>query len=87
MERRSVADIEGPWPDPNFESSLIQNCRRFWTTPVTELPNDIVAMYLRQNIAIELMVPEARRRLECGYDDDSELYEGALAAALQSATK
>ena len=22
MEKRSVADVEGPWFDPNFESSL-----------------------------------------------------------------
>jgi hypothetical protein len=86
MESRSVADVEGPWLDSDFESSLIQNCRRFWATPVPELPNDIVAMFLRQKIALELMIPEAHRRLESGYDDGSEWYEGQLAEALNSAT-
>jgi hypothetical protein len=86
MERRCVADVVGPWQDPDFESSLIANCRRFWTTPVNELPNEIVAMYLRQKIGLELMIPEARRRLDSGYDDESEWYDGQLAASLESAT-
>jgi hypothetical protein len=86
MEKRSVADVEGPWTDPTFDSSLTANCRRFWATPVNELPNEIVAMYLRQKLGLELMIPEARRRLDSDYDDDSEWYEGQLAASLESAT-
>lgn len=85
MEQRSVADLEGPWSNPDFESSLIARSRQFWTTPVHELPNAAVAMFLRQNIATELMIPEARRRIEIGPEDNSELYDGELAAALESA--
>ena len=87
MEQRSAADIEGAWSDPDFESGLIARCRQFWTTPAKELPNVAVAMFLRQNIAAELMIPEARRRLESGYDDNSELYDGQLATALESAVQ
>ncbi len=82
MKPKSVADIEGPWCDPNFDSGLILRCKRYWTTPVSELTNEIVATYLRQKIALEIMIPEAQIRLNSGVDDDCELYEGELADAL-----
>jgi hypothetical protein len=85
MNAQSVADLLGPWTDPNSESSLIDRCRRYWNVPVSELPNGILATYLRQRIALQIMVPEARKRLETGIDDDSELYEGELSKTLQEA--
>ncbi len=63
MEERSVADIEGPWMDPDFESSLIDRCRRNWTTPVRALSNSALATIVRQAVALQLVVPEARHEL------------------------
>jgi hypothetical protein len=82
---QSVEDVEGPWTDPNFESGLIQRCRRYWSTPISDLPNEALATYLRQGIALALLIPEAQRRIAVGYDDNAELYEGELASALKSA--
>ena len=82
----TVADVEGPWVDPNFDSGLIERCKRGWNTPVAELTNELLATYLRQNIALSLVVPEARKRVAAGYVDDTELYDEELANALRSTT-
>jgi hypothetical protein len=85
MKPRSVADVAGPWVDPDFHSGLIERCKRYWSVPVTELPNGMLATYLRQRIALQIIIPEAHKRLEAGIDDDSELYDGELAEALRGA--
>ena len=84
MKSLSVADVEGPWVDPDFDSGLIERCKRYWNVPVPELPNEILATYLRQRIALQLVMPEARKRLETGFNDDSEMYEGELSEALKA---
>lgn len=82
----SIADIEGPWVEPQFASSLIDRCRSGWNTPVGELTNELLATYLRQKIATRLIVPEARRRIAERCVDGTELYEEELAEALRFAT-
>jgi hypothetical protein len=79
---QSVADVDGPWVDQEFDSGLIARCKRFWSVPVADLPNAMLATYIRQRCGLSLVVPEARRRLECQINDDSETYEGELAEAL-----
>lgn len=83
----TAEDVEGPWQEPDFKSGLIDRCRKHWTTPVEELSNNILAMYLRQKIAPSLMIPEAQKRIAAGFTDDSELYETELTNALQTAEK
>jgi hypothetical protein len=82
----TVADVEGPWVDPNFDSSLTDRCKRGWTTPVAKLTNELLATYLRQKIALRLVVPEARKRLADNFVDDTELYDEELENALKSVT-
>jgi hypothetical protein len=55
--------------------------------PVGELTNELLSTYLRQKVALRLIVPEARRRLADGFIDGTELYDEELADALQSATE
>lgn len=81
----TAEDVEGPWHDSDFESGLIDRCHKYWTTPVTELPNNILATYLRQKIALSLMIPEAEKRIAAGFTDKTELYEIELAKAVQIA--
>lgn len=81
----TVADIEGPWIDPKFESALIERCKRGWNTPVAELTNEVLATYLREKIALSLVVPEARRRVAAKFVDGTELYDEELENALKSA--
>lgn len=83
MESKCVADIEGSWVEQPFQSGLIERCKRNWNIPVIELTNEVLATYLRQKIALQLIIPEARRRIDAGFDDDSELFDGELAEALQ----
>jgi hypothetical protein len=85
MKSPCVGDMEGPWVDPDFHSGLIERCKRYWSVPVTELPNEMPATYLRRRIALQLIIPEARKRIEARIDDDSELYDGELAQALDKA--
>lgn len=82
---KSVAEVLGEWIDPNFDSGLIQRCRRYWNVPVDKLPNEALATYLRQRMALAIIIPEARKRVDAGFDDDSEQYEGELSNALNSA--
>jgi transposase len=84
---RSVEDVAGPWVEPTFESGLIQRCRRYWAVPVEELPNEALATYLRQGIALGLIAPEAKKRVQSGFKDGSEMYDGELAEALRKAGK
>jgi hypothetical protein len=85
--KASVADVEGPWVDEpgGFQSGLIERCRRGWNTPIGALSNELLATYLRQKIALRLVVPEARRRLDEGYVDGTELYDDELANAVRIA--
>jgi hypothetical protein len=73
MKTPCVADVAGPWVESDFRSGLIECCKRYWNVPIAELPNEILATYLRQQIALRLVIPEARRRLQTGMDDGSEM--------------
>lgn len=85
MEHRSVADEEGPWVDPAFNSSLIERCRRNWSVPIGALSNYALATFIRQRRALRLVVPEARRRLEVGFVDGTELDDDELRVAVDEA--
>jgi hypothetical protein len=85
MKSRCVADIEGRWVEPDWDSGLIARCREYWNIPVTDLPNGILATYLRQGIALPLLIPEARKRIAAGLDDGSEMFDGELRETLQRA--
>jgi hypothetical protein len=82
----TAADIHGAWADSGEGSSLIDRVRRFWCVPIEELPDSGLALFLRQRIAVGPVLAEARQRLASGRLDDSELYEGELAAAVESAS-
>lgn len=85
MNLPSVADIVGPWIDPDWDSGLIERCRQSWSTPISELSNEMLATFLRQQIAVDVILEEATKRLTASFDDDSELSEGELAAAVAEA--
>lgn len=85
METRSVADVEGPWVEPNFTSSLIERCRSNWSGPVDAISNFVLATFIRQRFALALVLPEADRRIISRFTDDSELYDEELAYAVAEA--
>jgi hypothetical protein len=85
MNARCVADIEGPWVEPDFESSLIERCRINWSVPVSDISNYALATFIRQKTALSLVVPEARRRLAEGFEDGTELYDEELTVAIAGA--
>jgi hypothetical protein len=74
----SVSYFVGKWVDSDFDSGLIQRCKEAWDKPISELTNEELATFLRQNIAVSQILPEAVKRLEINYDDDSEFYDGEL---------
>ena len=82
MSARSVADIEGAWVDPQWESGAIERCRQYWTIPINEVPDIALITYLHQEFAPELIIAEARSRVAAGRFDDTELYDGQLAESL-----
>ena len=87
MNSLSVADIAGPWKEPDFDSGLIDRCRRYWSVPVNELPDLIVATYLNQRMALPIMIAEAQQRITAAKSDESEMFEGQLREALNQATR
>ena len=87
MESRSVADVEGPWIEPDFDSGLIQRCRKNWSVPVGKLSNNALSTFLRQKFALQIVIPEGQRRLQANFVDDTELYDDELASAVQEAQK
>ncbi len=87
MAAQSVADIEGAWVDPQWTSGVIERCRQSWTTPINEVPDIALITYLHQQFAPELVIAEARSRVAAGHFDDTELYGGQMAEALESAVR
>jgi hypothetical protein len=86
-DKLSVADILGPWVESDWNSSLMDRCRGAWNKPITDLSREELATLLRQRFAVEHVLPVARQRIQDGVDDDTEMYEGELAAAIEYASK
>lgn len=86
MESRCVADVEGPWIEPEINSSLIERCRANWSVPVGAVSNYVLATFVRQQIAMNLVMPEAQHRIASGFTDESELYDEELSVAVSEAT-
>ncbi|SIR13616.1 hypothetical protein [Solilutibacter tolerans] len=87
MEQRCVADIEGPWREPDFDSGLIRRCRKNWSVPVWNLTNEALATFLRQKFALEIVLPEGRRRLAANFTDDTEMHPEELRDAIEIAER
>ncbi|KQZ43977.1 hypothetical protein ASD58_19690 [Duganella sp. Root1480D1] len=68
--------------EPGFESSLIERCRANWSVPVGEITNYVLATFIRQRIALEIVVPEAQRRIAVGFTDDTEILDDELSLAI-----
>ena len=85
-ERISLADILGPWVEPDWQSGLIERCRNAWSTPLPELTNEQLATLLRQRFAVEHLLPIAQQRVREGFDDDTELSDGELERAIEHAS-
>jgi hypothetical protein len=81
----TAADLHGPWSDSGWESGLIDRIRQYWSIPIADLPAAALALFIRQRIAAGPVVAEARRRLATDQMDDSELYDGKLASAVEAA--
>jgi hypothetical protein len=82
MENRTVADIVGPWVEPDFNSSLIERLRDNWSVPVGEISNFVLATFIRQKVALSLVVPEANRRIASDFADETEILDDELAIAI-----
>jgi hypothetical protein len=82
----SVADILGPWVEPDWDSGLIDRCRRAWSRPIRDLSREELAALLRQRIAVEHVLPVARHKVQSGVDDNTEMYEGELEVAIEYAS-
>ena len=80
-----VADIVGPWVDSDWDSGLVERCLESWNVPICELSNEMLATFLRQEIATDWILEETIKRLDVGFDDESEMYEGELAEKAQEA--
>jgi hypothetical protein len=85
-EDTTIAALLGPWVEPDWDSGLIGRCRMAWNKPLRDLSNEELATLLRQRIAVEHILPLARKRVEDGIEDDTEMYEGELEAAIEYAT-
>ena len=77
-EKRTVADIVGPWVEPDFNSNLIERCRDNWYVPVGQISNYVLATFIRQQLALNLVLPEAQRRIASGFEDETEKAAAAI---------
>jgi hypothetical protein len=85
-DTNSIADLLGPWVEPDWDSGLIERCRQAWSKPLRDLSREELATLLRQRIAVEHVLPIAKRRVHDGIDDDTEMYDGELEAAIEYAS-
>jgi len=75
---QSLEQIEGPWPDPDFDSGLVLRCHAARKEPIDELSDLELATLLNQDIGVAHILPEAVRRLSRNQPDDTEYFEGQL---------
>ena len=85
--RNTLAEILGPWQQPDFESGLIARCRNLWEKPIESFTNQEIVTCLQQGLAIDHLLPMAEERLQRRFEDDSELFDGQLAEAVTAAGK
>ena len=83
----SIADLLGPWVEPDWDSGLVERCRNAWSKPLRDLSREELATLLRQRIAVNHILPIAKQRVESGVGDDSEMYDGELEAAIEYASR
>ena len=83
----SIADLLGPWVEPDWDSGLIERCRNAWSKPLRDLTNQELATLLRQRFAVEQLLPIASQRVLDGFDDDTEIDDGELERAIEYARK
>ena len=83
----SLAEILGPWVEPDWDSGLIDRCRKAWNKPLRDLSKAELAMFLRQRIAVEHLLPIAKKRLMDGVHDETEMFDGELEEAIEDARK
>lgn len=83
----TLAQLLGPWQQPNFESGLIARCRNAWDKPLDSFSNLELVICLQQDLAVDHVIPVAKKRLQDAVDDDSEMFEGQLAEAVTDAEK
>jgi hypothetical protein len=82
----SLAQILGPWVEPDWDSGLIARCRGAWSKPLRELSREELATLLRQRLGVEHLLPLARRKLQ-ETDDETEMFDGELAEAIEHANR
>jgi hypothetical protein len=82
----SIADILGPWVEPDWDSGLIARCKEAWNKPLKDLSREELATLLRQKFAINQLLPVAKKKLQQA-DDNSEMFDGELAQAIEGASK
>ena len=81
-EHVSLAEIVGPWQEPAAESGLVDRVRRAWRKPIGSLTNHELATCLRQGIAVEQLLPIAKKRVDDGIEDGSEIDDDELSSAI-----
>jgi len=82
----SLSDLLGPWIDSDRNTGLIERCKNAWSKPLRDLSREELATLLRQRIAVEHLLPIAKKRLEDGIDDDTEMFDGELQEAVEYAS-
>ena len=85
-DTKSVADFLGPWVEPDWKSSLIARCKEAWNKPLQDLSRLELATLLQQKYVVDQVLPVARRKLQEA-DDDTEMFDGQLAEAIEHATR
>jgi hypothetical protein len=80
----SIEDILGPWAESDWQSGLIERCKRAWKKPLQELTNEELATLLRQDIATDRILPISEDRIRRAVDDNTEIYDGELEEAIKT---
>jgi hypothetical protein len=87
IQPRTVAEIVGPWEEPAAATGLIERCRQAWDKPIESFSNQELATFLRQKIAVEHLIPIAKRRVADHFEDGTEMYDEELTNAIAHAER
>jgi hypothetical protein len=83
---QSLEQIEGAWPEPEWQSGLVLLCHEARKKPIDQLSDVELATLLNQDIGVKHILPEAVRRLSRNQPDETEYFEGQLKEAVERKT-
>ena len=79
MTKQTLKELENEvWREPDFDSSLLINCRRLWKTPIDDFVTEDLRVMIGQGFGVPHLMPKALSVLQVNPLAEGDFWEGDL---------